>query len=187
MADCFWTQTQAALTNTVFLENRLFSHDETYFSRGAGLTIEEHSTANLWHTTLAHNQASNGSGIALQGGSTVALTNTILVNQTVGITATGGNTITLNAILWHDVPVPVSTALTDTVVVSNEYTGDPAFTSDGYHLGPGSAAIALGLPAGVVTDIDGQPRHPIPDLGADEYTGIRPTPRVYLPVIRLND
>jgi hypothetical protein len=64
--------------------------------------------------------------------------------------------------------------------VTHAYTGDPVFTSDGYHLSVGSAAINRGVPAGVSTDIDGQARDFAPDLGADEYPLDEKT---YLPVI----
>ena len=51
--------------------------------------------------------------------------------------------------------------------------GDPTFVAPAcgnYHVGPGSAAIDAGVDAGVLTDIDGDPR-PIGlgfDIGADE-------------------
>lgn len=55
-------------------------------------------------------------------------------------------------------------------VEQNQYQGDPAFGADGYHLTAGSAAIDKGVPAGVFTDINSQPRSAsTPDLGADEY------------------
>jgi hypothetical protein len=114
--------------------------------------------------------------------STVALTNTILVSHTIGITVTGGNTVTVNGILWHGTPITVSQAITATVTVQNQHQGDPRFDADGYHLRLGSAAIDKGVDAGVTTDIDGAPRDSMPDLGADEWAG----PGIYLPIILKN-
>jgi hypothetical protein len=50
----------------------------------------------------------------------------------------------------------------------------------GYHIGPGSAAIDRGMDAGVMTDIDGDPRPigSLPDIGADEARRW-----VYLPLL----
>jgi hypothetical protein len=54
--------------------------------------------------------------------------------------------------------------------VQNQFTGDPAFAAGGYHLTAVSTAIDAGLNAGVLTDVDGDPRPigALPDLGADE-------------------
>jgi hypothetical protein len=69
------------------------------------------------------------------------------------------------------------------VIVTNEYTGSPAFAPDGYHLTLGSAAIDRGVEAGVGEDVDGGPR-PVGagyDLGADEFP--RAVRRGYLPLV----
>jgi hypothetical protein len=77
--------------------------------------------------------------------------------------------VDFDGVLWFSTPVTVS-QLGATVNVQHQYQGDPAFGADGYHLTAGSAAIDKGVPAGVLTDIDGQPRSTsTPDLGADEY------------------
>lgn len=61
-----------------------------------------------------------------------------------------------------------------TVISSTNVYGDPAFADPAagdYHLTAGSAAIDAGVNAGLVTDIDGDPR-PLDtgyDIGADEY------------------
>jgi len=110
--------------------------------------------------------------------STLALTNTILVSQTVGIMATAGNTATLNGVLWFG--NGANTGGAGYVIVQNATTGNPAFAADGYHLTAASIAIDHGVNAGVTTDIDGEPR-PMGagyDLGADEFRF-----RVYLPLV----
>jgi hypothetical protein len=56
------------------------------------------------------------------------------------------------------------------VLAQNQITGDPAFTSDGYHITAASAAMDAGIDIGVTTDLDGhlRPYNTIPDIGADE-------------------
>lgn len=69
---------------------------------------------------------------------------------------------------------------TPTFTATNPLTGDPKL-SDTYHLQSGSAAVDAGVDAGVVTDLDGDPRPngTAPDIGADEYTVYA----VYVPLI----
>jgi len=59
--------------------------------------------------------------------------------------------------------------------------GNPHFLADGYHIGPGSAAIDHGIATWVTTDMDGDPRPigPLPDIGVDERRMLY----VYLPII----
>jgi len=111
----------------------------------------------------------------------VALTNTVVVSHTVGVTVTAGNTATLEGTLWYANGQDTSgdgAILTGTV---NVY-GDPAFVDpDGanYHISPGSAATNAGVDAGVTSDIDRDPR-PIGaglDIGAGEHLAA-----IYLPV-----
>jgi uncharacterized repeat protein (TIGR01451 family) len=153
---------EAVLTNTVIADNQASLV-------GSGLSIVG-TSARLLHTTIARNSGGDGSGIYLYPGSssTVALTNTLLVSQTVGISVGVGSTATLNGVLWFG--NGTNTGGAGTITVTNEITGDPAFFSDGYHLMPTSAALDQGVDAGVNVDVDGQPR-PFglaPDLGADE-------------------
>jgi hypothetical protein len=106
------------------------------------------------------------------------MTNTILVDHTVGISVTLDDEVTLAGTLWYSNtidwggPGPIDTG-------TYNYWGDPLFASDGYHLLPGSAAIDSGIDAGVVRDIDNDIRLGIPDLGADELT----KPHLFLPLI----
>ena len=104
---------------------------------------------------------------------TAVFTNTILANHTVGVLATTTSTVTLDGVLWHNNANPIGGA--GSVIVSNEYTGDPAFATDGYHLTAVSPAINTCTPSTITTDIDGDPR-PLGtacDLGADEvYLGL---------------
>jgi parallel beta-helix repeat protein len=134
------------------------------------------NNASLIHTTIADNDR----GVVVSGRTT--FTNTILVNQTIGISVTLGSTTTLNGVLWFGNGVNITG--TGTSIVTNEFNGDPVFAPDRYHLNTGSAAIDRGVVTAVVADIDGQARlyGAAPDLGADElhYTLDR---KVYLPLV----
>lgn len=80
--------------------------------------------------------------------STVTLTNTILADQSAGISVTGGCTLTADGILWHNTPITVFGSPTASVSLQNQHTGDAGFDADGYHLLPYSAAIDRGVDAG---------------------------------------
>jgi parallel beta-helix repeat protein len=171
----------ATLINNVVADNRVDS-------AGSGLYISG-SSPRLLHTTIARNNGGDGSGIHIAGNaSAVALTNTILVSHTVGITVAAGNAATLEATLWGSGPWAnvtdwggAGTVVTGTVNI----WGDPVFRSPetgDYHIGLTSAAVDAGVNAGVTTDIDGEPR-PCRlgyDIGADELSC------VYLSVVLKN-
>ncbi len=188
--------------NYTMLTNTIIANNHADIS-GGGLYIWN-SSSHLLHTTIVGNTAGDGSGIFVEHDSssyltTLAMTNTILVSHTIGISASAGSTVDINGILWYSTPITIAQSPAATVTVQNEYWGDPAFCSgtgwgkssgegwgEGwgeaclapnpapndtpYHLTSASAAIDRGVPAGVFTDIDGDPR-PLGngfDLGADE-------------------
>jgi hypothetical protein len=70
-----------------------------------------------------------------------------------------------------------------TFVAINPLGGDPKLDAT-YHLQAGSAAINVGVNAGVTSDIDGDPRPigALPDVGADEYRLLF----AYLPLVLRN-
>jgi hypothetical protein len=176
----------ATLINTIIADNQASVE-------GGGIYIVSAYSVQLLHTTLARNGGGDGSGLRIgdyvlnePGPSTVALTNTILVSQSVGLSVTGGNTVTVNSILWYSIPITISQSPTATVAVQNQHTGDPAFVAPGdgdYHIKIGSAAIDKGTVTSVTGDIDNEPRFGTPDLGADEYWAPGALKRAYLPLV----
>ncbi len=167
-------------TNGSFVNNVIV--DNYASSRGPGVYVQE-AHPSLLHNTIAGNSGGDGSGISIYfARRPVVLTNTILVNQAMGITITSGSTATLNGVLWFGDGAKTNGA--GFVGITNETIGDPAFAPDGYHLTITSAAIDRGVDAGVTADIDGDPRPfgAAPDLGADEfYFDVRS--RAYFPVV----
>lgn len=166
----------AALTNTLVADNSADRAGSGVYADGPGYC--------LVHTTVARNTGAEGSGVYVHQRfatwpSTVAMTDTILVSQTVGITVTAGNTATLDATLWgagdwRNWRDWGGNAITGTP--AHNYWGDPAFVAPStrdYHIGPTSPAIDRGVNANADSDWDNQPRpNPdtaLPDLGADEY------------------
>jgi len=146
----------ATLTNNIIADNQA--------ATGSGLYIYS-SSPRLLHTTIARNNG--GSGLCVGGnGAAPDLTNTILMGHSVGISVTSSNTATLNATLWYD----NTSSWSGNVIHVNDFSGDPAFDTDGYHLTGGSAAIDIGVDAGVTVDIDNESR-PLTglDIGADEF------------------
>jgi uncharacterized repeat protein (TIGR01451 family) len=171
------------LTNTIVADNQI-TLTGRITGTGSGLYVAG-SSARLLHPTIARNGGGDGSGVHITGtASTVALTNTILVSHTVGITVAAGNTATLTATLWGTDNWAnladwggAGTIITGTI----NLWGDPDFVDPDrgdYHIGPNSAAIDAGVDAGVDGDIDGDCRDAAPDLGADEFVY-----HVYLPLV----
>jgi len=168
----------ATLTNNVVADNQTTSS-------GGGLYIRA-SSPHLLHTTIARNSGSSGVSVSSWSGDygTVALTNTILVSNSIGIDVTAGNTATLESTLWYGNVtdwVGAGTIVTGT----HNYWGAPLFDADGYHLLEGSEAIDKGVDAGVTTDIDGdsRPQGSDPDFGADEFVPPSGDNELYLPII----
>ena len=165
-------ESDAVLINNVVIENQAKR-------LGNGIYIGN-SSPRLLHNTIAYNIGDNNVGVYITGTkpyySTVALTNTILVNHCIGITVTTGNKAVLNGVLWYS-NTTANTGGTGSITVTSEYTGSPSFMSDGYHLTAASIAINRGVQTGISDDIDGEPRPNSDDfdLGADEFY---PDPRL---------
>ena len=177
-----------------YLNNDLVADNQTDGS-GSGIYAEG-ATIQVVHTTIARNNGGNGSGIYIGGPtgpyglyySTVVLTNTILVSHSVGISVTGGNTVSINSLLWYKTPITISKAITAVIETQHQYYGDPVLAADGYHLMSGSLAINKGLLTSLKTDIDSdlRPDGCFPDLGADEYISGVQCKYIYLPLALKN-
>lgn len=193
---------KATLNNNVVAANQAFG-------AGSGIYIKA-SSPRLLHTTIARNgsggltagSGGDGSGVYVTEalpweypfrGSSVTLVNTILVSQTVGITVTAGNTATLEVTLWG---LGAWANTSDwggegTIITgTRNYWGDPAFVdpdAGDYHIRSGSAAIDVGVDAGVRIDLDSEPRpYRGYDLGADEYWPPGALKHIYLPLVMRN-
>jgi uncharacterized repeat protein (TIGR02543 family) len=140
----------------------------------AGALYASASSPRMWHTTIARNVHTNGVGVYATDASgtysSVAMTNTVLVSQSVGVEVDAGSAATLNGVLWFG---NTGGNTSGPVTVQNGTTGDPAFAADGYHLTSASQAIDRGVVSGVGVDVDGdaRPQNGVYDLGADEYVG----------------
>jgi parallel beta-helix repeat protein len=169
----FLVVSTATLTNSVVVANQAPVS-------GSGPEFDR-SSVWLLHATIHHNTGADGSGIRLDPTSSALITNTIIAEQVIGITATAGSSVTATGMLWFN--NQANTAGAGHIQISYAYTGDPAFGPDGYHIRTGSAAINRGVAAGVGSDIDGEVRGIAPDLGADEYPMGE---GVYLPLVVRN-
>lgn len=155
------------LTNNVFMDNQATGV-------GRGLSIEA-STPKLSYNTFTNHSVNAGSGVALyikddgSSYSNVVLTNTIVVSHAAGVIVDTGNSVTLNNTLWFGNGLNAGGA-SSYIYANNDYTDDPAFDADGYHLTMRSAAINKGVSTSAMDDIDGdaRPQGIAPDLGADE-------------------
>ena len=155
----------ALYQNTVLVGN--------HAAEGGGIYLWG-AVSHFYHTTISANSSTDGRAVVIDKYpglvdplatqhvlAKVAFTNTILANQTTGIFATAANTLTVNGVLWYNTPPPIQAAGASLTRL-NEFTGDPKFEPDGYHLKAGSSAIdSGGLPA-LDHDVDGQLR---PDVG----------------------
>jgi len=148
---------------------------DNYSDKGSGVYLID-SFPSLLHNTIARNQGTSGIQVdsyTWSGNfynSAIRLVNSILVSHTVAISVAGGSSVTVDSVLWDSqTPITISHSPTAVVILRNQYTGDPAFDSDGYHLTSNSAAINKGIEVDVPDDIDGQTRLGSFDLGADEY------------------
>jgi len=160
------TSSALVMTNTVIADNRLTLSGGI----GPGLYIQQ-STVRALHTTIARNVGGDSSGLVINlSPGQLFMTNTILVSQSIGISVTTGDIAILNGVLFYS--NTVNTAGAGGITVTNAITANPSFTSDGYHLTAASAAINAGVTTSVTTDIDGETRDSLRDLGADEFVPV---------------
>jgi predicted outer membrane repeat protein len=167
------------LANTLFARN-------TAGSAGAAMYLFDPTgaggNARLIHATIANPTVGTGSAIYV-GQGTVGLTNTIIANYAAGLEVAGGAAATSDYNLFFNAPGSI-------VAGSHSITGaDPLFfnpADNDYHLMAGSPAIDAGTDAGVTTDLEGQLRDAVPNIGAYETASGAPVKLVYLPLLMKN-
>ena len=151
------------LTNNVIAANQSGAGGDGLYLWGAS-DAEGH----LRHNTVA----GNGEEGLRVGDFTAVMTNTVLVNHTVGITTETGASVTADHTLWYATDPYTDTSGGGSITTTNDLTGDPKFLNSAamdYHIKGESAAAGAGVWAGVGTDIDGDSRPSTPDIGADQY------------------
>jgi len=150
------------------------------YAVNAFATADYSLTAKLFHNTLVG--TGDGRGVTAESGYvSLVLVNNIVVSHAIGISNTYPASSTISAdhtLFWGNAD--------NGIVGTNPVYGNPRFLNPAggnYHLGPGSAAIDVGVTEPTITaDIDGDPR-PIGagyDIGADEARF------VYLPLVLRN-
>ena len=152
--------------------------------QGAGLWL---GRGELVNNTLANNSGGDGSGIRV--GVDVALTNTILYSNAVGVNAYAGSLVHMDGTLWYANGQDTTGAGTIHLGAVDVHE-DPRFVDAGagdFHLGAGSPAIDAGIAAPVAReDAEGNPRPDCVawDIGAYEaQSGGTSCRRVYLPAV----
>jgi hypothetical protein len=138
----------------------------------ASLVSPEVPSPRLWHTTLAGNSGGDGTGVGfLKLTGPAVMSNTIIVNQPVGVAACQLCDVALHGVLWYG--NTQDTGGSGSIAITDAITGTPEFATDGYHLTDTSAAIDRATSSGIADDIDGdaRPLGMAPDLGADECVG----------------
>lgn len=166
--------------NTVLAGNRASGTGSGAQVHAEYTNLAANNITHIVHTTLADDTLNPHEALfyfSSDASDTLAITNTIVASHTVGIqnvNATGAATARYMLFFGNgnNHPSPGTTAFPDETgwVVGDP---DPRFVSpagNDYHLRLGSPAIDAGIDAGVINDIDGDPR-PLStgfDIGADE-------------------
>ena len=161
-----------ALTGT----NDIVVDNTSPFEGVAVLSVYGDSALSAAHWTLAD----NGSYALTTDGGTATLTNTIVATHSIGGFA--GLDIRADHTLFFNSGTPCSSG----ALCTNNLSGDPDFVDPGagdYHIGLASSAIDAGTDAGIMHDIDHEPRFGVPDLGADEYWATGTLKTAYFPLV----
>ena len=174
------TENQCRRTSGLYLRgvspftvtNNIIAGNRSSFVKSSAV-LAGNSDGGFLHNTVVDNENIYGypsSGFQIDGGATVALTNTIVVSNALGITVTQGSTASLEHTFFYahsEGDTGGLGAITNTHPITGQ---DPLLTAD-YHLWADSPAIDAGVNAGVTLDIDGdgRPNGAGYDVGADEF------------------
>ncbi len=156
------------LENNVFTGNTL-GNAARY---GAALLFSD-AEATLAYNTLSANTGGDGSALTLVEDSIVTVQNSLVANQITGMTVYTNSELTVDGILWHNNTANTAN-INGAITLNHEYTGNPNFTADGYHISAGSAALGRAVGAPLADDVDGnvRPQGAVADLGADEMLDV---------------
>ncbi len=163
------------IVNTLFIQNRAEVG-------GAAVWTSSPSNTQILFTTIASPTLSNVSAIAIVTGN-IGITNTIIASYTIGIENVGGD-VYEDYNLFHGNTQNLSGTVTGG---THDVFGNPNFANPAlgnYHVISPSAAIDVGVNAGITADLDGIHR-PVGagfDIGAYEYINF--TSWIYLPLVR---
>jgi hypothetical protein len=145
--------------------------DNTVSSSGPGISAWS-ATLAIKHATLAHNTGGEGSALLLNASpQTLTLTNAIISNQAIGVSAGASASAGLEGMLWYQTSTHFSGSVTIGTV---DLVNNPAFQDaalGNYHITYASPARKNGVIVGVGVDFEGdaRPNGAKPDIGADQY------------------
>jgi hypothetical protein len=158
----------------ITITNVEVTHNTGGINGGSGIGVNYTSKANLMNCTVSDNAAANISGEALwrANGSFYEIYNSIFWNLNADLIYDDGGWAATSTIDYCD----VTNQAGDLVAGSNMLSTDPMFLNPGgndYHLSSLSPCIDAGTAAGApLTDLDGNMRNAIPDMGAYENTSV---------------
>jgi|GEM_PF-1970615 len=150
------------------------THNTGGINGGSGIVTNYTSKVNLMNCTVSDNSAANTNGEALwrANGAYFEIYNSIFWNLSSALIYDDGGTAATSTIDYCD----ATNQLGDLVAGSNMLSTDPMFLNPGgndYHLSSLSPCIDAGTAAGApLTDLDGNMRNAVPDMGAYENTSV---------------
>jgi len=161
--------------NPIRMENNMIFGNQVPVDKfGSGIYTFQ-TDLYLTHNTIADNLGGIEQGLFAVGAvdpSNTWMTNNIFANQNMGFVSGNNSSITATHTLFYG---NNDNHLGYDINSTNEFSSYPAFhdpTDNDYHISYLSAARDIGLDAGVLFDIDGDPRPFLgdADIGADELT-----------------
>jgi parallel beta-helix repeat protein len=188
-----WNNSSPAIINCL-IANNITTSTDTGAGNGGGIDCYDNSDATISNCTIANNSATNDGGGMSFAVCAPVLNNTIVWGN-IADSDTSGAGLGNQIYTWRSVTAPCTVTLnysdyadntlnsnniagSGTVTATNCIVSDPLFVAAGsgnYRLQSVSPCIDIGsnalVPAGVTTDLDGNPRirNSAVDIGAYEY------------------
>lgn len=172
----------AMYVNAQIITMRNVAVADTQVIAGSAISFNNaDSTISLYHLTLNDTHLAGGArtgtyGIHVKGPTIVNIWNSMITTHEVGVQIDLNSTCLLDHTLWFGNLKNID-GEGDSSDIS-PIASDPAYEVDRYHIMPTSGAIDQGVNRFTYTDIDGNSRDSLPDIGADEFRV-----RIYLPHI----